>query len=158
MTVKAMAGGLRLRQLPRGTHDYANACSIIEVAAKQVATELQRQGIGPGERVTLTIEPEPMPGRRESRKPVIAAGLTDDEIDRLIKQAQHEVEPLLPGEGRRRYQHLGQRRAQARRMTQSRTVASLAALRVAEIRGDRGAVFRGRRTFLYRAADRTGNA
>ena len=71
--------------------------TVIEVAAKEVAAELQRQGISPDERVTLTIEPELTPGRRESRKLVIAAGLTDDDIDRLIKQAQHEVEPLLPG-------------------------------------------------------------
>ncbi len=71
--------------------------TVIEVAAKEVAMELQRQGIDPDERVTLTIEPELIPGRRESRKLVIATGLTDDDIDRLIKQAQHEVEPLLPG-------------------------------------------------------------
>jgi hypothetical protein len=71
--------------------------TVIEVAAKEVAAELQRQGIDPDERVTLTIEPELIPGRRESRKLVIAAGLTDDDIDNLIKRAQHEVEPLLPG-------------------------------------------------------------
>ena len=70
--------------------------TVIEVAAKEVAAELQRQGIDPDERVTLTIEPELIPGRRESRKLVIAAGLTDEDIDRLIKRAQHEVEPLLP--------------------------------------------------------------
>jgi hypothetical protein len=70
--------------------------TVIEVAAREVAAELQRQGIDPDERVTLTIEPELIPGRRESRKLVIAAGLTDDDIDRLIKQAQREVEPLLP--------------------------------------------------------------
>jgi hypothetical protein len=36
---------------------------------------------------------ELIPGRRASRARVIAAGLTDDDIDRLIKQAQKEVEP-----------------------------------------------------------------
>jgi hypothetical protein len=43
----------------------------------------------------LTIEPgeELIPGRRESRARVVAAGLTDDDIDRLIKQAQRDVEP-----------------------------------------------------------------
>ncbi len=71
--------------------------TIIEVAAKEVAAELQRQGIDPEERVTLTIEPEMIPGRRASRARVVAAGLSDDDIDRLIKQAQREVEPLLPG-------------------------------------------------------------
>jgi hypothetical protein len=48
-----------------------------EVAAKEVADELKRQGIGPDERVTLTIEPELFPGRRDSLKLVVAAGLTD---------------------------------------------------------------------------------
>ena len=41
--------------------------TIIEVAAKEVAAELQRQGIDPEERVTLTIEPEMIPGRRAAR-------------------------------------------------------------------------------------------
>jgi hypothetical protein len=36
---------------------------------------------------------EPIPGRRKARRRVIAAGLTDGDIDRLIKQAQREVEP-----------------------------------------------------------------
>jgi hypothetical protein len=62
--------------------------TVIKVAAREVAAELQRQGINPDEQVTLTIEPELIPGRRESRKLVIAAGLTDDDIDALIKRAQ----------------------------------------------------------------------
>jgi hypothetical protein len=69
---------------------------VIETTAGEIATELKRQGINPDERVTVTIEPELIPGRRESRARVIAAGLSDDDIDRLIKQAQREVEPLLP--------------------------------------------------------------
>jgi hypothetical protein len=36
---------------------------------------------------------ELIPGRRASRARVIAAGLSDDDIYRLIKQAQKEVEP-----------------------------------------------------------------
>jgi ribosomal protein L12E/L44/L45/RPP1/RPP2 len=71
--------------------------TVIEVTAGEVTEVLKRQGVNPDERVTVTIEPELMPGRRESRARVIAAGLTDDDIDRLIKQAQREVEPLLPG-------------------------------------------------------------
>jgi hypothetical protein len=71
------------------------APTIIEVAAKEVAEELERQGISPDERVTLTIEPELFPGRRESRRLVIAAGLTDEDIDRLIEQAREEVAPRL---------------------------------------------------------------
>lgn len=70
--------------------------TIIEVPAKEVAAELQRHGIEPDERVKLTIEPELIPGRRETRKLVIAAGWTDEYIDQLIKRAQREVEPLLP--------------------------------------------------------------
>jgi hypothetical protein len=38
-----------------------------------------------------TIEPDQLiPGRRVSRALVIAAGLTDEDIDRLIKQAQRK--------------------------------------------------------------------
>jgi ribosomal protein L12E/L44/L45/RPP1/RPP2 len=34
-----------------------------------------------------------IPGRRESRARVVASGLSDSDIDQLIKQAQREVEP-----------------------------------------------------------------
>lgn len=70
----------------------------IEVPAGEVAAELKRRGIGSDEKVTLTIEPEReiIPGRRASRARVVAAGLSDADIDRLIKQAQKDVEPL-PG-------------------------------------------------------------
>jgi hypothetical protein len=70
--------------------------TIIEVTAKELAAELQRHGVDPDERVTLTIDPELIPGRRTSRVRVVAAGLSDDDIDQLIKRAQKEVEPLLP--------------------------------------------------------------
>ena len=73
------------------------APTVIEVAAREVTAVLKRQGIGADERVTVTIEPELFPGRREARARVAAAGLTDVDIDRLIKQAQREVESLLPG-------------------------------------------------------------
>ena len=68
---------------------------VIDIAAGEIAAELNRQGISPDERVTLTIEPELFPGRRESRRLVIAAGLTDDDIDRLIERAREEVAPRL---------------------------------------------------------------
>jgi hypothetical protein len=73
----------------------ATARQVIEITAGEIAGELKRRGIGSDERVTLTIEPvqEIIPGRRESRARVVAAGLTDEDIDRLIKQAQKEVEP-----------------------------------------------------------------
>jgi len=66
------------------------ASKVIEVTAGEIAEALRRQGIGSDERVTLTIEPgkELIPGRRRSRARVVAAGLTDDDIDRMIKQAQ----------------------------------------------------------------------
>jgi hypothetical protein len=74
----------------------ANA-TVIEVTAGEIAGELARRGIGSDERVTITIEPERelIPGRRESRARVVAAGLTDADIDRLIKTAQQEVEPRI---------------------------------------------------------------
>jgi hypothetical protein len=72
----------------------ANTTQVIEITAGEIAAELQRQGISSDERVTLTISPEPelVPGRRQSRARVVAAGLTDADLDRLIKQAQSEVE------------------------------------------------------------------
>ena len=94
MTVKEMIGGA---SAPPVTERMAMARtpSVIEVTAGEIAAELKRRGISSDERVTLTIEPERelIPGRRESRTRVVAAGLSDADIDRLIKQAQHEVEP-----------------------------------------------------------------
>jgi len=67
---------------------------VIETTVSKVAAEPVSCGLDPDDRVTITIEPDELiPGRRASRARVIAAGLTDDDIDRLIKQAQKEVEP-----------------------------------------------------------------
>jgi hypothetical protein len=67
---------------------------VIETTVSKVAAELARRGLDPDDRVTITVEPDELiPGRRASRARVIATGLTDDDIDRLIKQAQKEVEP-----------------------------------------------------------------
>lgn len=67
---------------------------VIETTVGEVAAELARRGLDPHDRVTVTIQPDELiPGRREARLRVIAAGLSDDDIDRLIKQAQREVEP-----------------------------------------------------------------
>jgi hypothetical protein len=73
------------------------APQIIEITAGEIVAELMRQSIGSDEHVTLTITPEQelIPGRRESRALVVAAGLSDADIDRMIKQAQKEVEPRL---------------------------------------------------------------
>ena len=74
--------------------------AFIESTAGQVAAELARRGIAPGQRVTITIEPdEPddwiAKARRFARPKVLAEGWADDEVDRLIKQAQQDVKPLL---------------------------------------------------------------
>ena len=62
----------------------------------EAAAELARRGLSPDDRVTITIEPvELIPGRREARARVVAAGLTDDDIDRLIEEARTEAQPLI---------------------------------------------------------------
>jgi hypothetical protein len=71
----------------------AQGTEVIETTVSEVTAELVRRGLDPHDRVTITIEPDELiPGRREARARVIAAGLTDDDIDRMIKQAQQEVE------------------------------------------------------------------
>jgi hypothetical protein len=67
------------------------ALEIVEVAAGDVADTLKQRGISPDERVTITIGPDPFPGRRDSRKLVVAAGLSDDDIDSLIENARQEA-------------------------------------------------------------------
>ena len=67
---------------------------VIETTVDKIAAELARRGLDPKDRVMITIEPDELiPGRRASRARILAAGLTDGDIDRLIKQAQQEVEP-----------------------------------------------------------------
>ena len=77
----------------------ATRSQFIESTAGQVAAELARRGIAPDQHVTVVVEPEDRiaEARRFSRPKVIEAGWSDDDIDRLIKQAQKEVERLLPG-------------------------------------------------------------
>jgi hypothetical protein len=72
----------------------AQKAEVIETTVSEVSAELARRGLDPQDRVMVTIQPDELiPGRREARARVIAAGLTDDDIDRMIKQAQREVEP-----------------------------------------------------------------
>jgi hypothetical protein len=72
----------------------AQQAEVIETTVSEASAELARRGLDPQDRVTITIQPDELiPGRREARLRVIAAGLSDEDIDRLIKQAQHEVEP-----------------------------------------------------------------
>lgn len=69
---------------------------VIETTVGKAAAELARRGLDPDDRITITIGPDELiPGRRAARARVIAAGLSDDDIDRLIKQAQREVESRL---------------------------------------------------------------
>jgi hypothetical protein len=71
---------------------------VFETTAGQVTYVLKRLGVPKERMVTVMIEPDDWltQARQASRRLVIAAGLSDDDIDRMIKQAQKEVEPL-PG-------------------------------------------------------------
>jgi hypothetical protein len=74
----------------------AQRVEVIETTVGEVAAELTRRGLDPHDRVTVTIQPDELiPGRREARLRVIAAGLTDDDIDRLIEEARTEAQPLI---------------------------------------------------------------
>jgi hypothetical protein len=66
---------------------------IVETTADSVAAELTRHGLDPDDKVTVVIDMEGgrLPGRRGSRARVIAAGLSDEDIDRLIEEAREEV-------------------------------------------------------------------
>ena len=70
---------------------------VFDTTAGQVTDVLKRLGVGDERMVTVTIEPEDWltKARRGSRRLVIEAGLSDDDIDRMIKEAQHDVEPRL---------------------------------------------------------------
>jgi hypothetical protein len=69
---------------------------VIETTVGEVAAELARRGLDPRDRVTVTIEPdETIQGRREARARVVAAGLSDEDIDRLIDEARTEAQPLI---------------------------------------------------------------
>ncbi len=75
------------------TNRFQDSGEIIDTTAGQVASELSRRGISADDRVTIMVEPEAelIPGRREARARVIAAGLSDDDIDQLIKEARREA-------------------------------------------------------------------
>ena len=80
--------------MPEG--DVVGKGEVIETTVSEVGAELARRGLDPHDRVTITIEPDELiPGRRASRARVIAAGLTDADIDRLIDEARTEAQPHL---------------------------------------------------------------
>ena len=68
---------------------------VFETTAGQVMDVLERLGVPKERMITVMIEPDDWltKARRGSRRLVIAAGLGDDDIDRLIKRARKEVEP-----------------------------------------------------------------
>ncbi len=70
---------------------------VFETTAGQVTDLLKRLGVSKERMITVMIEPDDWltKGRQESRRLVIAAGLSDDDMHRLIKQAQKEVEPRV---------------------------------------------------------------
>ena len=74
--------------------DDVRKSEVIETTVDKVAVELVQRGLDPHDRVTITIEPDELiPGRREARARVVAAGLTDEDIDRLIDEARAEAQP-----------------------------------------------------------------
>jgi hypothetical protein len=70
---------------------------VIETTAGEVAAELSRLGVPKDRLVTVMIEPDDWltKARQESRRLVVEAGLSDADIDALIKEARHEVAPRL---------------------------------------------------------------
>jgi len=71
--------------------------ALIESTAGQVAAELVRRGVAPDQRVTVTIEPaEPedwiTEARRFSRPLIAAEGLSDADIDLMIKEERRAVQ------------------------------------------------------------------
>jgi hypothetical protein len=70
---------------------------VFETTAGQVTDVLKRLGVAKDRMITIMIEPDNWltKARQASRRLVIEAGLSDEDIDRMIKQAQKEVEPML---------------------------------------------------------------
>jgi hypothetical protein len=70
---------------------------VFETTAGQITTVLERLGVANERMVTVVIEPDDWiaKARKISRPLVVAAGLSDDDIDRLIDEARSEAQPLL---------------------------------------------------------------
>ncbi len=68
---------------------------VVETTAGQIADVLKRLGVPQERRVTVMIEPDDWltKARQESRRLVVAAGLSDADIDRLIDEARAEAQP-----------------------------------------------------------------
>jgi hypothetical protein len=87
---------------------------VIETTAGQITDVLKRLGVPKERMLTVVIEPEDWltKARQESRRLVIGAGLSDDDIDRLIDQARSELNHR--DEACCRYQCLNKRRSQGK--------------------------------------------
>ena len=70
---------------------------VFETAAGQTTAVLKRLGVPKERMVIVIIEPHAWltKVRQVLRHLVIAAGLSDDDIDRLINQARTELQPRL---------------------------------------------------------------
>jgi len=70
------------------------AIEIVETTAGQITCVLERLGVPKDRMITVMIEPDDWltKARQESRRLVVAAGLSDDDIDRLIDEARDEVQ------------------------------------------------------------------
>ncbi len=66
----------------------------IQTTAGEATAELRRRGINSADRITIVVDPAGeafAAARAEARARVIAAGLSDDDIDALIKKAREEI-------------------------------------------------------------------
>lgn len=74
----------------------ASKNEVIETTVGKIASELARRGLDAHDRITVMIEADELiPGRRAARARVVAAGLSDEDIDRLIDEARAEAQPHL---------------------------------------------------------------
>jgi len=66
----------------------------IETTAGEATAELRRRGINADNRITIVVDSAAdifIAVRAEARARVLAAGLSDDDIDALLKQARAEI-------------------------------------------------------------------
>jgi hypothetical protein len=70
---------------------------IIESTAGEVAAELARRGIDPSRRVVIAVEPDDWLSRGHAalRPLVEAAGLTDAQLDLLIKEGRRAANEAM---------------------------------------------------------------
>jgi hypothetical protein len=69
---------------------------VFESTAGQITEVLRRLGVPEERMVTVVIEPDDWltKARQDSRRLVVTAGLSDEDIDRLIDEARTEVQSL----------------------------------------------------------------